>query len=558
MANSPTQRAYRAPCPGCGAPVEFVSAQSTHAVCGYCQSSVVRQGDTLARIGKMAELFDDHSPLQLQTSGTWRGQSFTLVGRLQYKYGEGTWTEWYALLDDGSSAWLSEDNGAYVWARPQAMSRELPPAERFRIGASTVINGESFGVASNQQVMLLSAQGELPRLPALGQPFAMVELRSQGVTGLSDAPAPAEASDGASMIGRHLGPSMSVPAAGDVRPEPAATSAGSLAQSEADPAQGGKVLSIDYSSQPPTVSLGQPVLLESLKLSGLRAESAKDEKGRQFACPNCGASVAVALASSQSVTCNSCNSLIDVSQGIGGELKHALQDEPVQPLIPLGTVGQLQGAAWQVVGFQHRVGTDPSDPDEQFGWEEYLLYNQKLGFTFLVDSTDGWSLVKPATGAPVLQKNGKSATYLGKPYQLKESYKAETTYTLGEFYWQVTRGQSTTNSDFASGAALLSMEQSASEVVWSVGKKIDSAAVVKAFKLEDKKDLLKRSDIGPASAAKGFSVGFIILILVLVVVLPILFSQCSSCDPKVENCSSSSSRSSGGSFGGFSSGGGHK
>ena len=123
---------YRAPCPGCGAPVEFQSAQSTHAVCAYCQSLVVRQGEVLQRIGKMAELFDDHSPLQLQSSGTWKGQAFTLVGRLQYRYGEGTWTEWHALLADGSSAWLAEDNGAYVFAvtqLPQAQQRELPAAE---------------------------------------------------------------------------------------------------------------------------------------------------------------------------------------------------------------------------------------------------------------------------------------------------------------------------------------------------------------------------------------------------------------------------------------------
>jgi len=67
--DSPQQRYYRAPCPGCGAPVEFRSAQSTHAVCPYCQSTVVRQGETLARTGKMAELFDDFSPLQLFTAG---------------------------------------------------------------------------------------------------------------------------------------------------------------------------------------------------------------------------------------------------------------------------------------------------------------------------------------------------------------------------------------------------------------------------------------------------------------------------------------------------------
>ena len=92
-----TQRSYRAPCPGCGAPVDFFSAQSTHAICGYCRSMVVREGEVLKRIGKMAELFDDHSPLQLQTSGTWNGLDFTLVGRLQYKYGEGTWTRCWSM-----------------------------------------------------------------------------------------------------------------------------------------------------------------------------------------------------------------------------------------------------------------------------------------------------------------------------------------------------------------------------------------------------------------------------------------------------------------------------
>lgn len=539
MATSPSQRAYQAPCPGCGALVNFASAQSTHAVCGYCQSSIVRSGEVLSRIGKMAELFDDHSPLQLQTSGSWDGQRFTLVGRLQYKYAEGTWTEWVALLDNGSTAYLSEDNGAYVFSIPQTMAREMPPPERFRLGATTAINGESFSVASNQQVMLLSAQGELPHLPALGQPFAMVELRSLGQPGAVPPETDSAASSSGSIIGSRVGASMAPASPGNDKK-----------------AQVAKVLSIDYSSQPATITLGQSIALEALKLSGLREASVKDEKARQFNCPNCGASVAVTLASSQSVSCPSCASLIDVSGGIGSELKSALQDEPVQPVIALGTVGQLQGVAWQVVGFQHRMGTDPSDPDEQFGWEEYLLYNQERGFSFLVDSTDGWSVVKPATGAPVVAGNGQVATYLGKKYQLKERYKAETTYALGEFYWQVQRGQITDNRDYAQGSHLLSCEQSPNEVVWSVGSRIESDKVAAAFKLDDKKDLLKRGDVGPLSIGSSMSLRTVIIIFVLLILLSVIMSRCSDCDPKVENCASS--RSSGGSFGGFSSGGGHK
>jgi len=497
MATSPTQRSYRAPCPGCGAPVEFRSAQSTHAVCGYCQSTVVRNGDVLTRLGKMAELFDDHSPLQLMASGRitldGKEQPFTLIGRLQYKTEAGVWTEWAAFLEDGTLASLGEDNGAYVFTRPMDPGRELPEASRFRVGSTTAINGKPYSVAFSGQATLISAQGELPKLPPLGHPFGLVELRSSE----------------------------------------------------------GEVLSIDYGHQPPHVERGRAVLLDDLKLQGLKDESAKDEKGRQFNCPHCGAPVQVLLTTTKSVTCCSCASIISLESGVGGELRSAEQDEPVQPLIPLGAKGQLQGVHWQVVGFQHRMGVEPGD-DEHFGWSEYLLYNQKRGFAFLVDSEEGWSLVRPTTGAPQMAANGRSATYLGTKYELKYNYEAETTYVLGEFYWQVTRGQKTSNRDFASAKGLLSLEQTPSEVTWSSGDKLASDTVAKAFGLENKKDLLQRDDPGPFVASKGMGCGTIIVIAIVIIILLIILSNCSG------SSGSGFTRSSGGSWGGYSSGGSHK
>ena len=301
MATDSPQRAYQAPCPGCGAPVAFRSAQSTHAVCSYCQSTVVRDGETLKRIGKMAELFEDFSPLQLMASGRWQDRPFTLVGRLQYQYPEGRWTEWYALLDDGGTAYLAEDNGAYVLVLPVPVAGEMPRPKSFAVGAVTTVQGKAYTVTSYQMVQLLSAQGELPHLPQIGARFPIVELRS------------------------------------------------------AD----GEVLSIDYGTEPATLARGRAVALEELQLRGLRDAAAKEDKGRAFTCPNCGASVTPRLDTSKSVVCTACNSIIDMSQGIGGELRHTAQDEPVQPLIPMGTTGKLGGADWQVVGFQHRMGTGP-------------------------------------------------------------------------------------------------------------------------------------------------------------------------------------------------------
>jgi hypothetical protein len=501
VAEPDNQRVYRAPCPGCGAPVEFRGAQSAFAVCSYCQSTVVRQGDVLSRVGKMAELFDDHSPLQLQASGVWEGRSFTLVGRLQFKSASGTWTEWNAVFDDASNATLGEDNGSYVFSRAAPMARAVPEAARFRVGATTAVGGKSFSVAANDLVGLLSAQGEVPRLPALGQPFAVVELRS------------------------------------------------------AD----GEVLSIEYDGEPPSVSRGRAVLLETLQLTGLREELVKEERGREFACPHCGAPIEVTLANSKSITCRSCHSLIDLASGTGAELKHALQGEFIKPLIALGTVGQLQGTHWQVVGFQHRTGHDPQEEDaEHFGWDEYLLFNAKRGFTFLVDSEEGWSVVKPVTGAPAWTPGARTASYLSTTYALAYSYEAETTYVAGEFYWRVERGQKTFNRDFAKGASLLSMEQTPTEVTWSSGSKLSSDQVAAAFKMEDRKDLLKRTDASPLSNASGMGCGTVIFVLVVIVLFLALTRSCTSCDPAREDCSRSSGRSSGGSFGGYSSGGGHK
>ena len=511
MTDGLTQRVYSAPCPGCGAPVEFRSAQSAFAVCGYCKSTVARQGEVLTRIGKMAELFEDYSPLQLMASGRWHDpkdgklHSFTVIGRIQYRSSNGSWSDWQLALDDGTPASLSEDNGSFVFSRNLPTTRELPRASYFRVGATSAIDGRSFTVASCDSTVVVAAQGELPKLPVLGQPFDLVELRSEQ----------------------------------------------------------GEVLSIDYGSLPPAISLGRAVELEALQMTGLREQSAKAEQGQQFNCPHCGAPLTPLLASTKSMTCTSCRSIIDLSAGVGGQLRHAVQDEPMQLLIPLGSGGVLQGVPWQVVGFQHRMGREAGD-DEQFGWSEYLLYHQKRGFSFLVDSTEGWSLVRPTTGSPQMERDGQSASYLGARYQLKSAYAAETIYVQGEFYWPVERGQRSNNRDFANGRNLLSLEQSKNEQVWSAGSVVDSTVVAKAFKLDAQAGLFRRSDVSPLALLGGDRQKAWMYVFFAFIVVAVILDNCSNnnCDPATEDCRANASggavRSAGGAFGGFSGGGGHK
>lgn len=509
MATEPSaQRAYRAACPNCGAPVEFRSAASTFAVCSFCRSTVVREGRVLRRIGQSAELFDDHSPLQLGASGRYQGAAFTLVGRLQYGYADGTWNEWHALFEgDGGtqkSGWLSEDNGRHVIAFDLPLAGAAPAAESLVVGRQVELAGRTWSVASVANARLIAAQGELPVPPVLDHGFVVSDLR-------------------------HLN---------------------------------GEVGTLDYAEVaaggPVRWSVGRAVALAELALTGLAEVAEKTLAGRAVDCPNCGAALQITLATTRSIVCHQCRSVVDLTgggQGVGADLQQVLthyqQSGGREPLIPLGTVGALDfgGGAlpWQVVGYVERAelpepGDDGAEPSS---WREYLLYNRTAGFAFLVDAEDGWSWVVPLTGAPAAagasagagasSGAGDVVQWQGAAYRKLYDYTGVVTYVLGEFYWRVTQNQRTFNSDYqgTSAAAVwrLNREQTVSgdatggtqEVVWSGGATLSAGAVVTAFGLAPAQADAFRRDAAPMSSNPSANLAKVSLWVAIFAVVFLLF-----------------------------------
>ena len=551
-----TQRAWRASCPNCGAPVEFASAASASAVCGFCRSTLVRDGESLRRIGRSAELFDDHSPLQRGATGRHMGSVFTVVGRLQMGYEGGSWNEWHVVFEgEGGqrSGWLTEDNGAYVIAfeaplesttgrsrvdsppsgggggrgpAPGGAARgEVPAPEELHAGEQRLVGGAIWSVASVVRARVLAAEGELPAPPRLDGPeFFVADLRN------------------------------------------AADEVGTLDWSD---------------SQRVGWTIGRPVRLAELAMSGLREASEKTLAGRALACPGCGASLEVQLSTTQSIVCGQCHAVVDLSQGVGGDLRHYAQDNAgSQPLIPLGRTGTLalgerDGALpWQVVGYAERCEVDVEAGEEEAAWREYLLYHREEGFAFLVDAEDGWSWSRPITGVPKVR--GDQATWQGTSYDKLYSYTGAVTWVLGEFYWRLERGERTFNTDFAAGAKRLNREQVGQEVTWSAGGALDAAVVAKAFGLSQAEAEAMRRDVTPvlaqqAGARRKLMTG--VLVLLAIGVLVSMLSECSSgsdCESVRATFGEASNeyrqcvRSGGGgflrggSYGGFSSGGSHK
>jgi len=537
VASDTPQRRWQAACPNCGAPVEFASAASSSAVCSFCRSTLLREGEALRKIGLSAELIEDYSPLQLGAAGRYAGAPFTIVGRLQMGYAEGNWNEWHALFDSGPngprSAWLSEDNGSFVLSFDAPLQDERPPqAHELVLGERLLLAGQSWSIAALTQARLLAAQGELPRPPdaggANGKPYLVAELRN--------------------------------------------------AQDE--------VGTLDY-IQPaaPQWSVGRAVRLADLAMTGLREDSSKTLGSRALPCPSCGAALEPRLGNSLSIVCGQCHAVVDISKGAGADLAHFAQENGLEPLLKLGSTGSLaisggKPVPWQVVGYQERCDIPESGEDEQAFWREYLLFNKTEGFIFLVDTEEGWSLVRPLTGAPT--GTGNAIVWKDKKFVRKYGYTAKTTYVLGEFYWQLKREERALVTDYewhsGSRTELLSREQTGNEITWSLGRTLDATEVQRAFKLPHDNLAVLRRDSSSLSDAGGLLRKIVIGVFILVVVI-MLLSTCRSDDcqaykdsygessAEYQQCQRSGGGgriapgggSYGGSYGGFGGGGGgHK
>ena len=430
MATEPTpQRVYRAACPNCGAPVEFRSAATPFAVCSFCHSTVVRAGDALRKIGESAEVFDDHSPLQLGAAGKYQGAPFTLVGRLQYRYADGTWNEWHALFETGpdlqKSGWLSEDNGRFVVAFDAPLQTPLPAAEQLRAGAPLTVNGESWSVAS-----VVAAQAD---------------------RGAGRAAAPAQS-------------------------RPRASSSPTCARAAATSAR------IDYTEPArPMWSVGHSVV--ALRPGDDRpAEAAEKTLARpqSLQCPNCGAALEVKLSTTQSIVCHQCKSVVDVSSRASAATSRTTSRRTArEPQIPLGTVGTLalrrpSGAA--LAGRRLRRALR--------GGARRRRRAELLARVPALSPHRGLRLHRRRAGrlelgrrrSPARRRRfGESVKYQGVLYRKLYDYTGKVTYVLGEFYWRLTRDQRTANTDYqgtgAASAKRLNREQTRGrgpqEIVWS-------------------------------------------------------------------------------------------
>jgi len=148
-------------CPNCGAPVQFRWSSAVQTTCSYCRSILVRRDVDLERVGAVADLPPDPSPIQIGTEGVYRDKGFVVVGRILYEYEQGGWNEWHVVCHDGSSAWLSDAQAEYA-VSSLAPQQRLPAANQLRPGQRMMLNGLVYEVTVLTRARYRGVEGELP------------------------------------------------------------------------------------------------------------------------------------------------------------------------------------------------------------------------------------------------------------------------------------------------------------------------------------------------------------------------------------------------------------
>src|SRR5256885_1903935 len=177
--------ALQASCPACGAQVLFKTGSSVVVVCESCNSVVARTDRGVEDAGKVADVVESGSPLEVGLGGVYLGVAFQLTGRAQLGHAAGGfWDEWYAAFSDGRWGWLAEAQGRfYLTFQIQVPApNALPSFDSLQLGQPVwaVPAQPPPVVAEKGTARMLAAEGEIPYLVKPGETYAYADLSGHG------------------------------------------------------------------------------------------------------------------------------------------------------------------------------------------------------------------------------------------------------------------------------------------------------------------------------------------------------------------------------------------
>ncbi len=414
-----------APCPSCGASIPFRAPTSVLAVCGYCRTTVAREAGAVRQIGRMADLLEDYSPIQLGTTGTWEHRAFTVLGRRQLQYERGLWSEWYVLFADGGTGWLGDFSGQFVMTVEVEPPPDSPSFEKVKPGHSLAYRRSAYRAADIRRAKCVAGSGELPFPIQAGQDCPVVDWRA-----------------------------------------------------------GKEFLTLDWSAgDKPRAYAGTATTLGAMRCQFVRGlddivRTAGRVRGavKALECPNCGAGLSARAGVATHLVCGACHADVDASGDTATVLTMHREISTLSTTFVPGEQARIGKHRMQIIGVLRMRETNSG---ESSLWTEYLLYSPARGFLWLVESDEGWDRVAVPDDWPD-PFSESDAQWRGQRFPRKWEYGSEIVYAAGAFPWRARVGDTARLVAYSVGKRTLTMERTSSELVWTLSESV-SAAEVKAW-----------------------------------------------------------------------------
>ena len=447
---------FTAACPSCGAPVEFASTGSVMAVCEYCQTTVLREGDALVAQGKQSLTIEDYSPLQIGSVGHVDGSDFAVIGRVQLQYGQGVWNEWYLQFADGRIGWLAEALGLYSLTLGEGEQTNLPAYDDLSINDTISFNGINYQVSDRRDAYAIAGEGELPFV--VGQGWQTWVIDAQYKRERISLDYAEEGPDSSPIV--HQGQAIEFNALN--------------MQLLKDDRQLNEQVSVNQAG-----ALGQ---------SGASEKSSGDAiKISKIECPNCGSPIPYVAGATEYLVCPACHSESKLTGGTAELIAMHSTMQHFDSSLPLGAKARIP--AEDIIGVSEFALTDTEqaaaaqgyhdyvvigimrlqEVGEFASWTEYLLYSLTDGFLWLSEESRGWFVARVLSEMPVSERGGLH--YDDRQWrQVDSGYRNRVTFAMGAFNWQVKTNDSDLLIDYTSGDEVITSEQTEREITYTHAK----------------------------------------------------------------------------------------
>ena len=408
-------------CPGCSRVMQFAHTSTNIKTCG-CGTVVERKesGELHSKAIYILQHSDDL--IQPGSQGLWKGQKFTVLGRIRAWMEELVFNYWTVAFEDGSFRFLGEAYGLYAIYEKTAIDQNFPESALtdIKIGVTKeLIPGKPYLLERKYTCYKWEIEGEVfwPE-PISG--FKIFEW--------------------AYVTGDHI----------------------ELIQFE-------KTIIKSYA-------------VEYVSFADLHLSNLRDEKvvPKTVSCAHCSAeNVIKVFPYTQSYACVECGVHYFLQDGVHFKQKPTRNQIDKKPDISLGSTGVIKGIKYEVIGFALKEEKN----QYRSKWKEYTLYNRQEGFAFLSEYNGHWIYLREKGDAPVIDMGSVSEFDFGnEPFQLFNSYRFEVLNAAGAFPYNAFNDGDKDVKEFISPPEMWSREKSAREgIIWFFGEHVNRAELKKAF-----------------------------------------------------------------------------